>query len=68
MGCLINIGIGSGTVICNNTATPQDVVVNAIPGLTFQPGPATLLVRLTTVHPMISAITVSESGSRVNLH
>ena len=67
MGLLINIGIGSGTVICNNIATPQDVVVNAIPGLTFQPGPA-LLVRLTTIDPMTSLSTISESGSRVNLH
>jgi len=68
VGFLINIGIGSGTVICNNIATPQDVIVNAIPGLTFQPGPATLLVRLTAIDPMTSLPTISESGSRVNLH
>lgn len=62
MGRLINIGIGSGTVICTNAATPQDIVLTAIPGLTFQLGPATLLVRLTTVDPMTSVPTVSESA------
>ena len=68
VGRLINIGIGTGTVICNNTATPQSIVVNAIPGLGFQPGPATLIVKLTTVDPITLLPTVSESGSRVNLH
>ena len=35
VGRLIKIRIGGGTVICNNTETPQDIVVTAIPGLTF---------------------------------
>lgn len=68
VGRLINIGIGSGTVLCNNSTTAQDVVVNAIPGLTFQPGPATLLVRFTTVDPLTLQPTVSESGFTINLH
>lgn len=68
VGRLINIGIGSGTVMCTNTETPQSIVVNAIPGLAFQPGPATLIVRFTTVDPITLIPTVSESGSRVDLH
>jgi hypothetical protein len=68
VGRLINIGIGNGTVTCDNTATPQDVTVNAISGLTFQPGPATMLIRFTTIDPITLQPTVSETGSRVNLH
>lgn len=70
VGRLINIGIGSGTVMCTNPATPQSnsIVVTAIPGLAFQPGPATLIVRLTTVDPLTMLPTVSESGARVDLH
>lgn len=68
VGRLINIGIGSGTIICNNIPTAQSIVVNAIPGLAFQPGPATLIVKLTTVDPLTMVSTVSETGSRVDLH
>lgn len=68
VGRLINIGIGSSTLICNNTSTAQSIVVNAIPGLAFQPGPATLIVKLTTVDPLTMVSTVSETGSRVDLH
>ena len=68
VGRLINIGIGSGTVLCTNATTDQSIVVNAIPGLAFQPGPATLIVKLTTVDPLTLLPTVSESGSRLNLH
>ena len=68
VGRLINIGIGSGTVMCTNTPSEQSIVVNAIPGLAFQPGPATLIVKLTTVDPLTMLPTVSETGSRVNLH
>lgn len=67
-GRLLNFGIGSGTVTCNNTATPQEVTVNAVSGLRFKPGPATLLIRLTTVDPVTSEPIFSESGSRVDLH
>ncbi len=68
VGRLINIGIGSGTLICTNAPTEQSIVVNAIPGLAFQPGPATLIVKLTTVDSLTLVPTVSESGSRVDLH
>ena len=67
-GRLLNFGIGTGTVTCDNTATPQEVTVNAVSGLAFKPGPATLLIRLTTVDPLTSQPTFSESGSRVDLH
>lgn len=68
VGRLINIGIGSGTVPCTNSPFSQDVIVNAIPGLNFQPGPATLLVRVTTLDPLATQPTVSESGFTINLH
>ncbi len=68
VGRLINIGIGSGTLVCTNAPTAQSIGVNAIPGLAFQPGPATLIVKLTTVDPLTLLPTVSETGSRVDLH
>jgi hypothetical protein len=68
VGRLINIGIGSGTVLCTNAPTDQSIVVNAIPGLAFQPGPATLIVKLTTVDPLTLLPSVSETGSRLNLN
>ena len=67
-GRLLNVGIGSGTVVCDNTATPQEITVNAVSGLSFKSGPATLLIRLTTVDQVTSQPVVSESGSRVDLH
>ena len=66
VGRLINIGIGSGDVVCNNLETPQDITVTAIPGLAFQPGPATLIIRFTTTD-LLGTDTVQESGSRINL-
>ncbi|MGH7928197.1 MAG: hypothetical protein ACREQV_10405 [Candidatus Binatia bacterium] len=68
VGRLINIGIGSGDVECTGLDTPQTVTVNAIPGLAFQPGPATLLLRFTTTDSITNLDTVQESGSRINLH
>ena len=70
-GRLINIGIGSGTITCNNPATSQEqeITVTAVDGLAFRPGPATLLIRLTTTNTIPNAPpTVSESGSTINLH
>jgi hypothetical protein len=69
-GRLLNIGIANDTVTCTNPAVPQNIVVtvNAISGLTFKPGPATLIVRLTTIDPITTLPTVSESGSQVDLH
>jgi hypothetical protein len=66
VGRLINIGIGSGSVVCNNLETSQEITVNAIPGLAFQPGPATLVVRFTTTD-LLGTDTVQESGSRIDL-
>ena len=66
-GRLLNIGTANPTVSC--TALDQEVAVevNAIPGLAFKPGPATLLIRFMTVDIATSVQTVSESGSRVDL-
>ena len=66
VGRLINIGIGSGSAVCNNLETSHEITVNAIPGLAFQPGPATLVVRFTT-SDLLGTETVQESGSRVDL-
>lgn len=69
VGRLINIGIGNGSVPCDGVTVTQDITVNAIPGLTFQPGPATMLIRFTTIDPADPTKTiVSESGARINLH
>lgn len=67
VGRLINIGTSNTSVTCNGATSVQDVTVNAIPGLSFQPGPATLLIRFTTVDPLTLQPTVSESGSRIDL-
>lgn len=73
VGRLINIGIGDATVVCGPsvTATSQDtdITVNAIPGLTFQPGPATMLIRFTAPNPdPTKPDVVSEKGLIVNFH
>jgi hypothetical protein len=67
VGRLINIGIGNGSVPCDGATLTQDITVNAIPGLAFQPGPATMLIRFTTVDPVTLQPTVSETGSRIDL-
>jgi hypothetical protein len=74
-GRLLAIGIGtSDTFTCSNS-TPQtvEVTVDAVPGLTFKPGPATLLYQVIltdstdlTMPPIVTV--VSENGSRVDLH
>jgi hypothetical protein len=86
-GRLLNIGTGSvaSTVqqpICTGNQTEIDVTVNAIPGLAFKPGPATILIKLTetitttTTTPPVApstgpTVTVTvdetESGARVDL-
>ena len=81
-GRLINIGIGSAEAL-ECSATTGAVQVEAIEGLTFQPGPATMIVKLTTYQTTTvttvvngvstpttteTAIGTSESGSKVNLH
>lgn len=67
-GRLINIGTANPAVTCGAIEQEVSVEVNAIPGLAFKPGPATLLIRFTTIDIATSAQTVSESGSRVDLH
>src|SRR5688500_12982164 len=68
VGRLINIGIAIGNLVCTNAPTEQCRVVNEIPGLSLQPGRARMNVKLTTVDPLTLLPTVSETGSRVNLH
>jgi hypothetical protein len=75
-GRLLGIGIGAndGPLSCSATdAQMVDATVNAFPGLTFKPGPATLLyqVILTDNDPLLVTPTVTvvdENGSRVDLH
>jgi len=75
-GRLLTIGIGANDSPFSCSATdPQmvDATVNAIPGLTFKPGPATLLYQiiLTDSDPLLvtpSVTVVNENGSRVDLH
>jgi len=86
-GRLLNIGTGAVAStaqqpICTGSQTEIDVTVNAIPGLAFKPGPATILIKLTetitttsTTPPVPPAtqptVTVTvdetESGARVDL-
>lgn len=69
VGRLINIGTSNTSVTCNGATLVQDITVNAIPGLTFQPGPATLLIRFATpVDPLTNQSTITETGSRIDLH
>jgi len=82
-GRLLNIGTGSvestaQQPICTGSQTEIDVTVNAIPGLAFKPGPATILIKLTetittttTTPPTPPTPTVTidetESGARIDL-
>ena len=80
-GRLLNIGTGSvestaQQPICTGSPTEIDVTVNAIPGLAFKPGPATILIKLTetTTTPPVPpettptvSILETESGARVDL-
>jgi hypothetical protein len=73
VGRLINIGIGNGTdadaVPCDGTPYDRTIDVYAIQGLSFQPGPATMLIRVTAPDPLDATKTiVSEKGFQVNLH
>ena len=66
VGRLINIGIGDGEVSCT-ALTPTGIVVDAIEGLTFQPGPATMIVKFTTFQtilvPLIDPATGLPTGA-----
>ncbi|HZA57196.1 MAG TPA: hypothetical protein VE616_23335 [Candidatus Udaeobacter sp.] len=69
-GRLLSIGIFNQTVTCNTPVSDQiiPVTVNAFSGLTFKPGPATLLIRFVTTNPTTLESIVEETGSRVDLH
>jgi hypothetical protein len=67
VGRLINIGIGTAAFTCSGGSDVSTVDVSAIPGLKFQPGPATLLVH-TETDDGLGTITKSDSGAKVKLH
>ena len=80
VGRLLNIGTGSSTPVTCGSGPEADaaITVNAIPGLKFQPGPATILMKLTeqlfeeltpgVFTPVVGTTpTVTESGARINL-
>jgi len=77
-GRMFAIGIGvSQEFDCSTSAvTPVPVIVNALQGLTFKPGPATLMYQVIqtttdTTDPQNQKITdlvVYEAGSRIDLH
>jgi hypothetical protein len=75
-GRIFAIGIGVPTSFtCSLTLEqPIDMTVNAFPGLTFKPGPATLLFQVilteddgNTATPLVDSV-IYEYGSRVDLH
>lgn len=77
-GRILAIGMGTtDTFTCISGGTlplmVEDVTVYAFPGLTFKPGPATVLYKVTltdsTIDPSNPTVTVVyEYGSRVDLH
>ena len=67
VGRLINIGVGTvAAFTCSGGSDVSTVDVAAIPGLKFQPGPATLLVH-TETDDGLGTITKSDSGAKVTL-
>jgi len=68
VGRLINIGSANYNVTCTGIETSQPVTVEAVDGLSFQPGPATLIYRFTTTDSVTLIDTVQEKGARLNLH
>ena len=75
VGRLINIGIATGSGLPCGSTTPVDV--KAVDGLTFQPGPATMILKFTTIEtttPTPGTTTETpvgipiESGARIDLH
>ena len=58
VGRLLNIGLGTVAVDCTGVSQVWAASVVAIPGLKFQPGPATVVVEAAT-----SVATVPDSGS-----
>ncbi len=73
VGRLINIGVVNAVPTCDGTDHVSLVDVSAIPGLKFQPGPATLLVRVAITGPdpadaTKTVTTFSDFGAKVKLH
>ena len=78
-GRIFAIGIGSNTesFSCSTAADQQiDMLIKALSGLSFKPGPATLVyqvIQTTTditdpLNPKITDLVVEEAGSRIDLH
>ena len=75
-GRIFAIGIGEPTTFTCSLTTEQliPMTVNAFPGLSFKPGPATLLYQVVLTEddgdpntPLVDSI-IYEYGSRVDLH
>jgi hypothetical protein len=72
VGRLLNIGIGSlGTTPVNcsgaGSSDPWQVTVSAIPGLKFQPGPATAVITVDTSVDSVPDTTSTEQGAKIKL-
>ena len=70
-GRLLNIGIGTAPITCDGNQADVVVDVDAIPGLKFKPGPATVLLKLTEQtqdsNQLVTEDTTTESGGKINL-
>jgi hypothetical protein len=70
-GRLLNIGIGTVPVTCDGTQANVLVDVDAIPGLKFKPGPATVVLKLTEQtadsNAVVTGSTTTESGGKISL-
>lgn len=70
-GRLLNIGIGTAPVACDGVEANIVVDVNAIPGLKFKPGPATVVLKLAEQtadsNAAITDSSTTETGGRVTL-
>jgi hypothetical protein len=70
-GRLLNIGIGTAPVTCDGAQANVVVDVDAIPGLKFKPGPATVVLKLTEQTTDSTAVVTdsatTESGGKITL-
>ena len=71
-GRIFAVGIGNATFTCQTGAQYVSMTVDAFPGLTFKPGPATLIFQVldtNNTNPSVPVTTiVDEQGSRIDLH
>ena len=71
-GRIFAVGIGNATFTCQALAQDVSMTVDAFPGLTFKPGPATLIFQVldtNNTNPSVPVTTiVDEQGSRIDLH